>query len=223
MESRLYSYKMTHDSGFAPNPFWGVLTLATCKASMRRSKRVGDWIAGFTSGALCGDRVGAERLVYLMKVAERIPTAEYYGRPRFRSKIPDVSNRFHVQVVGDNIYRPRRANAHAPRDFEQLPNPHHWDGGAHCGPRKSRDDDISGECVLTADEFAYFGGSPLSVPASVRPAVPPGQHPQGWLTRDVRRAEAFINYVFEKAKGNRVLAPPHKWPDGDDSWQEPTA
>ena len=28
---RLFAYKMTHDTGFAPNPFWGYLTLATCK------------------------------------------------------------------------------------------------------------------------------------------------------------------------------------------------
>jgi hypothetical protein len=42
---------MTNDSGFAPNPFWGILTLPTRKASMRRSKKIGDWIAGFTSGA----------------------------------------------------------------------------------------------------------------------------------------------------------------------------
>ncbi len=138
MEPRLYSYKMTNDSGFAPNPFSGILTLATCKASMRRSKKIGDWIAGFTSGALCGDPVGAERLVYLMKVSGKIPFSECHGHPAFRSKIPDPDSRVHVRTVGDNIYRPRRANARAPRDFEQLPNRHHWDGSANCGPRKSR-------------------------------------------------------------------------------------
>jgi len=62
----LVSYKMTHDSGFAPNPFHGYRTLATCKPGIRRSgnRRVGDLVAGFTSGALCGDAVGRERLVY---------------------------------------------------------------------------------------------------------------------------------------------------------------
>nr|WP_269667332.1 hypothetical protein [Polaromonas naphthalenivorans] len=28
---------MTHDSGFAPNPFHGTLTLATCKPGIRRT------------------------------------------------------------------------------------------------------------------------------------------------------------------------------------------
>ena len=97
MEPRLYSYKMTNDSGFAPNPFSGILTLATCKASMRRSKKIGDWIAGFTSGALCGDPVGAERLVYVMKVSQKIPIAEYHGDRRFRSKIPNQASRVPVR------------------------------------------------------------------------------------------------------------------------------
>ncbi|WP_198140678.1 Nmad2 family putative nucleotide modification protein [Polaromonas naphthalenivorans] len=30
-------YLMTHDSGFAPNPFHGTLTLATCKPGIRRT------------------------------------------------------------------------------------------------------------------------------------------------------------------------------------------
>jgi Nucleotide modification associated domain 2 len=60
---RLFSYKMTNDSGFAPNPFWGRLTLATCKPEIRKAKRVGDWIAGFTSRELCRDPIGSERLV----------------------------------------------------------------------------------------------------------------------------------------------------------------
>jgi hypothetical protein len=52
---RLFAYKMTHDTGFAPNPFHGACTLATCKPQIRLHKRVGDWIAGFTSKRLNGD------------------------------------------------------------------------------------------------------------------------------------------------------------------------
>ena len=32
---RLFTYKMTHDTGFAPNPFWGFLTLTTCAEDTR--------------------------------------------------------------------------------------------------------------------------------------------------------------------------------------------
>lgn len=219
-ELNLYSYKMTSDTGFAPNPFWGMLTLATCKANMRRSKKVGDWIAGFTSGVLRGDPVGEERLVYLMRVSKKVPIAEYYASSSYRSKIPNESARLHVYAVGDNIYRPRVKNASNSRDFEQLLNPHHWDGAARCGPKTSRDDDISGGHVLVGEIYAYFGRDALAIPSSVRPTIPPGQHPQGWLTHDPRRAHAFVEYVFKKANGIRIIAPPHKWPNSDDSWRE---
>ena len=37
---KCYSYKMDHDFGFAPNPFWGVMTLATCKGRLRSSSNL---------------------------------------------------------------------------------------------------------------------------------------------------------------------------------------
>ena len=42
-------YKMTHDTGFAPNPFHGVLTLATCKPKIRACRKADDWVAGFAT------------------------------------------------------------------------------------------------------------------------------------------------------------------------------
>ena len=42
-------YKLRHDTGFAPNPFHGFLTLATCKPAIRRCRAKGDWVAGFAS------------------------------------------------------------------------------------------------------------------------------------------------------------------------------
>src|SRR3989304_5404176 len=85
---RLFSYKQTHDTGFAPNPFHGACTLATCKPRIRELKQVGDWIAGFTSKRLNGDQVGCERLIYLMQVAEKLPFEAYHTDPRFAAKIP---------------------------------------------------------------------------------------------------------------------------------------
>lgn len=74
MSEVLRSYKMTHDTGFAPNPFHNYLTLANCKASIRKIKDtiIGQWIAGFTSEFLCGHKVGEERLIFLMKVKEQL-------------------------------------------------------------------------------------------------------------------------------------------------------
>lgn len=218
---RLFAYKMSHDSGFAPNPFWGHLTLATCKPQIRLHKRKGDWIAGFSSGELCGDAVGKERLVYLMQVNKRIPMAQYYGDPTFAEKIPRRRGARHIDRLGDNIYRPRHEPATAPSDFEQIPNDHHYNT-ANCSPdRDAQAHDLSGGFVLVADRFVYFGSKPLSLPSAIRPTVPVGQSSQGWRTKDEKRARDFIAHVFREARGRRIVVPPsHKWPDGDESWRE---
>ena len=85
---RLFSYKMTNDNGFAPNPFHGFLTLANCKPLMIKSKKVGDWIAGFTSKKLNKDELGKEKLVYLMKVTEIETYYDYWTKSKRFSYIP---------------------------------------------------------------------------------------------------------------------------------------
>ena len=173
-EMRLFSYKLTHDTGFAPNPFWGYLTLATCKPGIRQSKDVGDWIAGFSSKSLCGDRIGEERLVYLMKVAEKLLIGDYFNDPRFTAKISKPEAGSEVYRSGDNIYRPLCADASQPQDFEQLPNSHHWDGAGSCSTGDSKKRDTSGTYVLVAAQFAYFGRQSLFIPPELRPAIPYG-------------------------------------------------
>lgn len=215
---RLFSYKMSHDTGFAPNPFWGSLTLATCKPKIREKKDKGDWIAGFTSADLCGHAVGAERLVFLMQVSRKLPIAEYFCDPDFSVKIP--SERSHLHACGDNIYRPRRSNATAPTHFDQLKNDNHYDQVGACVVGKSRAHDVSGRNVLVADRFVYFGATALAVPAEARPQIPRGQSSNGSRTHDEQRARRFIEYVFSVAQGERVVGPPHRWPAGDESWKD---
>lgn len=214
----LYSYKLTHDTGFAPNPFWGVLTLATCKPKMRLKRDKGDWIAGFTSSSLCGDRPGDERLIYLMQVGEKLRIAKYFEDDRFADKVPNPDSDQAVQRAGDNIYKPLRPDAVEPSDFEQMRNPHHWDGSSSCGVGYARKRDVNGGFVLIGRRFAYFGQNALHIPAEVRPAVPNGVSPYGAPTHDEECVQAFVDYVFEQAEGKQVIGPPHDWPDGDDSW-----
>lgn len=64
------------------------------------------WIAGFTSRALSGDRVGEERLVYLMRIGEKHHLRDYFNHPRFQDKIPDMQMPGPELKAGDNIYRP---------------------------------------------------------------------------------------------------------------------
>ena len=168
---RLFSYKLTHDTGFAPNPFWGVLTIAACKPAFRRSKREEDWIAGFTSLELCGDQVGQERLIFLMRIDEKISIADYYRDRRFRQKIPKISAKKQIYRAGDNIYRPLRPHPTTASHFKQLPNPSH--------KAKHKKHDIGGENVLIGTKFVYFGRNALTIPRQLRPGVPPGQSREG--------------------------------------------
>jgi hypothetical protein len=196
---------MTHDNGFAPNPFWGELTLATCKPHIRFSKEIGDWIAGFTSRKVCGDPVGGEKLVYLMQVETKLLIAQYFSDPRYRNKIPDLQQRFQVHRVGDNIYRPVSSG----KRIEQLPNEYH-----SCGDSKY---DLSGKFVLISSKFRYFGRAARTIPDDIRPEVPSTQHPHGRQTHDEHRARAFIDFVF-RIRGSAVEAAPYTWPTGDSSW-----
>lgn len=202
---RLFSYKQTYDTGFAPNPFHGTCTLATCKSQIRLKKLVEDWIAGFTSAGLNGDPVGGERLIYLMEVSAKIGLDEYHRTPAFAAKIPRPGAPLCVDRVGDNIYYLQAGQ------MKQVENPSH---GA-----SEFEDDTSGEFVLIARRFYYFGSKPLVVPGQLRPDVPYGVAKNGVETKDQARARAFIDWVDAKGKG--IHAPPHQWRAGDESWRQP--
>jgi hypothetical protein len=216
---RLCSYRLTADSGFAPNPFFGALTLATGMPEVRQSAAVDDWIAGFTSSSLCGDPAGAERLVYLMRVEERLTIAEYFADPRFARKIPARKGVSEVERHGDNIYQPRCADAVDPSHFEQLNNPHHWDRVHDREDERNKRRDVGGRRVLVAREFVYFGREALPVADFARPVLPRNHSHCCALTPDTAVARAFIDFAFAKA-ARPVVAPPHVWPDRDDSWRQ---
>src|SRR5689334_12341835 len=98
---RLASYVVRYDSGFAPNPFYGYCTLATCKPEIRRVAEIGEWIVGCGSNAK-GVRQGG-RLVYAMRVTEQLTFDQYNADPRFERKKP-IRRGSRKQSCGDNIY-----------------------------------------------------------------------------------------------------------------------
>lgn len=78
--SKLYSYVVDHDRGFAPCPFGGLCTLAECKYGTSKRNIVelveeGDWIAG--TGGVTAKSAGHGKLVYAMRVDQKIPLADY--------------------------------------------------------------------------------------------------------------------------------------------------
>jgi hypothetical protein len=143
-------YKLTHDSGFAPNPFHGVLTLATCMVKIRSSRQRGDWVAGFASAKLVGlaRTNGVEipymGLIYLARVSEVMPLRSYFTDPRFTLKKNKIDSPREIERAGDNIYYQSTAGAYA-----QVRNVHH-DSGALTH-------DVSGTNALVCTDFWYLG------------------------------------------------------------------
>src|SRR3954447_1814943 len=96
---KAYIYVVARDFGFAPNPFHGFCTLATCKPNIRKTAQVGDWIVG--TGSKAHELQG--QLVYAMRVTETLSFDEFWCDERFREKRPNLHGSL-MQAYGDNIY-----------------------------------------------------------------------------------------------------------------------
>ena len=207
---RFFSYKLTHDTGFAPNPFFGYLTLANCKPGIRRTKKIGDFIAGFTSKGLNGDGAGKEKLIYIMKVEEIIPHFSYFYDKKFKNKIPKDNKGF-IYRAGDNIYKPKMDNYKSWEDFETIQNWNHSDG--------DKKEDLSGEKILVSNEFWYFGKNAISIPQELRPKVPTKQDKAGWET-EPELAQKLLDWLKKEFPKYGIYSKPHRWSDNDEEWKK---
>lgn len=151
--SNLYTYAITRDFGFAPNPFHGFCTLATCKPDIRKSAKVGDWIIGIGGHTL---RTAQKKCIFLMKVSEKISFQEYWSDHRFSLKKPS-RNGSRVQMLGDNIYHKDGNEAWIQEDSHHS-NP----DGTYNRKNLNRD---TGRCdqVLISDFFLYFGSNAIEI------------------------------------------------------------
>lgn len=152
---RLYSYVVARDFGFAPNPFYGFCTLATCKPDMRRTAQVGDCVIG--TGSKSKGRDG--HLVFAMFVTEAMTFDQYWADARFAPKRPSLRGSL-KQAFGDNIYR------HHSGAWSQE-NSHHslHDGSAN---PVNVEHDTRTDRVLISDRFVYWGGEGPEIPAKFR-------------------------------------------------------
>lgn len=107
--SRLFSYVVRYDSGFAPNPFYGSCTLATCKPDIRRSAQPKDWVVGTGSADRWRDR--GTRLVHAMKVGEAMDFRSFWDDPRFAGRNRnDVEAESRAAVIISTIGPPTTLN-----------------------------------------------------------------------------------------------------------------
>lgn len=97
--NRIFIYPIARDFGFAPNPFHGVCTLATCKPRIRKAAAPGDWVVG-----MGGTKLKATgRCIFAMRVEKCLSFNEYWSDPEYIRKRP-IRNGSRKTMVGDNIY-----------------------------------------------------------------------------------------------------------------------
>ena len=153
---RVYSYKIARDFGFAPNPYFGVCTLATCKPKIRAGAKIGDIIVGCGSAQL--NLPG--RVVFSMRVAGKCTFQEYWDNPRFRNKRPTHSSN-QKRAYGDNIY-------HRTDDggWVQEWSHHSLQNGEL--NKSNLDRDTGSDHVIWGDEFVYYGREAPLIPSDLR-------------------------------------------------------
>ena len=190
--AKIILYKMTHDTGFAPNPDHGFMTLATCVPHIRRSlnTNVGDWLGGIVSLTLAeklGKPEQAGRLVYLMCISEKMPMMDYAKDARFSIKKPTVT-----YLTGDNIYTFQETAQRAYSITQSSPFHKSWQAMYH---------DLGGRNVLVSDDFYYFGKDPLEVPITLK-------EDQCWLYIENLEASRLLEFV--QKNGAKIHNKPNK-------------
>lgn len=199
--SSVFIYVIDRDFGFAPNPFHGTCTLATCKPRIRRAAAVGDWVIG-----MGGRRLNATgRCVFAMRVSRKIDFNTYWTEAKYRDKKP-VRNGSQKMMVGDNIYH------HAGDEWIQLDSHHsHPDGTQNS---QNVINDTTADSVLISDHFYYFGKLPIEIPVTI-------MNDLGYRNRRNHRRFAFdkakslLDFLRLSAPVNRVLADPHDFDSAD--------
>lgn len=147
---------VARDYGFAPNPFFGICTLATCKPTIRRVAQVGDWVIGTGSS----ERTRKGFLVYAMRITETMTFHAYWNDPRFQRKKPKLRGS-KKQAFGDNIYC-----KDAGGQWHQLDSHHSYADGTQ-NPLNVQNDTQT-DRVLISTDYAYWGGSGPEIPHELR-------------------------------------------------------
>ncbi len=193
----LYSYIVTDDTGFAPNPFFGYCTLACCKPDIRRCAQTGDWIVGLTP------KSSGNGIVYFMRVDE-IMTFDGYWHDRASPKnglntSPGLASR--AAIISTSLCETASIDR-----LNQI---------IRTEPKKTAgtNTDLRGVKVLVSETFAYFGSQALPLPPELLPLKIGKKHRCNFsdgVKEDFRR--------FAEQQRFGVHARPGTWPQEDSSW-----
>ena len=193
----MFMYTVKYDDGFAPNPFHGVCSLATCKPDIRNAARLGDTVIGKAAVP------NSSRLVFVMEVDEILTYDDYWRDPRYQCKKPAINGSL-MMACGDNIY-------HRPTPGGKLAQAHSYhskrDGTEE--PEHIKHDTGRTQRVLLSRRFKYFGGNGPDLPNldDQNIAEPIRNKRRNFSERDRRTLIAWV----ESLKGRGLLYEPSDW------------
>lgn len=202
--SRLFIYVIARDYGFAPNPFHGICTLATCKPGIRKSAMNEDWILG-----VGGKNLGAahRKCILLMKVTEKLTFQDYWEDARFSLKKP-CRNGSNVMMLGDNIYHRNVCGNWIQEDS------HHSNADGSANIFNLERDTSSSDQVLISSFFFYFGNKAITVNLdSLDYFSGPGYKKIDLTTSNAGRELIESTYKSHKSDVNCVISDPCQFMD----------
>jgi len=196
-------YVMTVDTGFAPNPFHGVCTLAACTPNhCKANLKEGDLIAG------CFRSKKATKLVYVMEVEKVLDLDGYWRDSRFACKKPS-KNGTPEEQAGDNLYHYHRGQWVQHRDarYHRKPPQERFDPSLK--PRPAWMKDVRGNKVFVGKRFVYFGDNAVNLTAKFAKFLPTGQGIK-YLKAESEDFAAFRKWASPRLKLGR-LGMPRDW------------
>ncbi len=191
-------YVVDRDFGFAPNPFHGYCTLATCTPRIRNKAKMEDWVIG-----MGGSRLKATgRCIYAMRITEKITFNEYWRNPTYFDKKP-IRNGSRKMMVGGNIYH-----------FDTVQNEwyqadsHHSNADGSVNPHNLATDTKSDK-VLISKHFFYFGREAPSVPSDLLHTIG-YKNQRGHRVFEDKVAGRLIEWLHDEFRGslNQVIGDP---------------
>jgi len=202
-DMKMYTYVITRDYGFAPNPFGGYCTLATCKPLLRKIAKIGDWV--IATGPKTSYRKPGY-LFYAMKVDEKMAFNDYWNDERFQYKKP-LFNGSLKQCFGDNIYHYNKTT----NEWHQQDSHHSYENGRINYSNLNKDTRFP--FVLISSHFYYFGKSNIEIPKIYMPALCHNLRVPTFKEVDINICSKFIRWL-EKNHDNGILDDPMEFDRG---------
>jgi hypothetical protein len=192
---RLFSYVVRWDHGFAPNPFFNICTVATCKPDIRKAACIGDYVLGTGSA----ERKRNGHVVFLMRIDEIITFDQCWKDPRFARKIP-VMNGSLQQRFGDNIYH------HEDGKWIQADSRHSQIGSKPNTRNLKRD--TKTDRVLVGHDYTYWGGDGPKIPLNLERFVHKTPAYRSFFSED--EIARFLDWI-KKFDEIGLAGDPYEW------------